>query len=62
MSNNQYQSENHLTFSQRYGYAPLLDPMQLEDLSDDLRRELWNVTRKLLLSLRGSQRIIYYKI
>ena len=53
MSNNQYQSEDHLTFSQRYGYAPLLDPMQLEDLSDDLRRELWNVTRKLLLSLRG---------
>ena len=54
MNNNRDQSEDYLTFSQRYGYEPLPVPMQLEELSDDLRRELWNVTRKLLLSLRGS--------
>ena len=54
MNNNRDQSEDYLTFSQRYGYEPLPVSMQLEELSDDLRRELWNVTRKLLLSLRGN--------
>lgn len=54
MNNNRDQSEDYRTFSQRYGYEPLPVPMQQEKLSDDLRRELWNVTRKLLLSLRGS--------
>ena len=38
------------TFSQRYGYAPLPKQMQLEELSDALRREIWNETRSLLLS------------
>ena len=33
----------HLTFSERYGYEQLPDPMQLEQLSDDLRREIWNL-------------------
>ena len=50
MSDNQYQSEDHLTFSQRYGYEPLPEPMQLEELSDDLRREIWNATREFLES------------
>ena len=58
MNNNRDQSEDYLTFSQRYGYEPLPVPMQLEELSDDLRRELWNVTRKLLLSLRGTSSLL----
>ena len=45
MGDNQYQSDNHRTFSQRYGYAPLPDPMQLEELSDYLRIEIWNAIR-----------------
>ena len=38
----------HLTFSQRYGYEPLPKTMQLEELSDDLRREIWKATRHFL--------------
>ena len=52
MNNNRDQSEDYLTFSQRYGYEPLPEPMQLEELSDDLRREIWNTIRKFLLSQR----------
>ena len=37
-------SAEHLRFSQRYGHEPLPEPMQLEKLSDDLRREIWNAT------------------
>ena len=37
-------SAEHLKFSQRYGHEPLPEPMQLEKLSDDLRREIWNAT------------------
>ena len=48
MGDNQYQSDDHLTFSQRHGYEPLPEPMQLEELSDDLRREIWNATRGYL--------------
>lgn len=47
-------ADGHLTFSQRYGYKPLPAPMCLEELSDDLRRELWNSLRELLLSIRDS--------
>ena len=54
MSDNRYQSDDHLTFSQRHGYEPVPEPMQLEELSDDLRRELWNAMRELLLSLSGT--------
>ena len=36
----------NLTFSQRYGYEPLPEPMRLGQISDDLRREIWNITRK----------------
>ncbi len=47
-------STNHLTFSQRYGYEPLPESMRLEELSNDLRRETWNVLREFLLSTRKS--------
>lgn len=33
----------HLTFSQRYGYTSLPNPMIVEEISDDLRREIYNV-------------------
>ena len=48
MSDNQYQSDDHLTFSQRHGYEPVPEPMQLEKLSDDLRMEIWNAMRRHL--------------
>ena len=41
-------SADHLTFSQRYGHEPLPEPMQLEELSDDLRREILNATLHFL--------------
>ena len=50
MSDERYQLDEHLTFSQRCGYEPLPEPMQLEELSDDLRREIWNATREFLES------------
>ena len=53
MSDNQYQSDAHRTFSQRYGYVPLPDPMQMEEISDDLRIEIWNAIREILLSIRS---------
>ena len=39
----------NLPFSQRYKYEPLPEPMRLEQLSNDLRREIWNAVRILLL-------------
>ena len=44
------------SFSQRYGYEPLPEPMRLEEISNDLRREIWNAVREVLLekSHRGS--------
>ena len=61
MSDNRYQSDDHLTFSQRYGYEPLLPkPMKLEELSDDLRREIWNATREILLSITRENSYGYY--
>ena len=41
-----------LSFSQRYGYEDLPSPMRLEDISDDLRREIWNAVRTLLFKYR----------
>ena len=41
-----------LSFSQRYGYEPLPEPMRLEYLSEDIRREIWNAIRGLLLEKR----------
>ncbi len=40
---------DNLTFSQHYGYEPLPQPMRLEELSDDLRREIWNAIRESFL-------------
>ena len=40
MPNNKNNFADDLTFSQRYGYEPLPKPMQLEELSDDLRSHL----------------------
>ena len=48
MPNSKNNFADSLTFSQREGYAPLPKPMQLEELSADLRREIWNEIRKLL--------------
>lgn len=42
----------HLTFSQRYGYEPLPEPMRPEEISDDLRREIWNAVRATLIEKR----------
>ena len=42
---------DYRTFSQRHGYEPLPEPMQLEKLSDDLRRKVWDITRQLLKTL-----------
>ena len=42
-------STDHRTFSQRYGYEPLPRPMRLEELSDNLRREIWNAIRESFL-------------
>ena len=53
-------ADRQLTYSQRYGYEPLPQPMRLEELSDDLRREIWNVTREFLLSIRESYGRGYY--
>lgn len=39
-----------LTFSQRYGYDFLPKPMQLGELSSDLRREIYNCVRSTLLA------------
>ena len=32
----------HFTFPQRYGYEPLPEQMKLEQISDDLRLNLWD--------------------
>ena len=36
-------STRPLTFSQRHGYAPMPDPVQLEKLDDRTRTDVWNV-------------------
>ena len=43
-----------LSFSQRYGYEALPKPMQSEGISEDLRKAIWNETRRLLISDRGA--------
>ena len=54
MKDQQSSSTRHLTFSERYGYESLPEPMALEQLSDDLRREIWNIIRVSLLENRKS--------
>ena len=67
MANNRDGFSDHLTFSQRYGYEPLPEQMQLEELSSDLRREIWNAIRELFLEkthskvIRYSTRIYYFE-
>ena len=41
----------HFTFSQRNGYEDLPEPMRLEQLSYDLRRELCNAVRQFLQTI-----------
>lgn len=53
-------SAEHLTFSQRHGYEPLLEPMWLEHISDDLRREIWNRMRGFLTVFRTQISITGY--
>lgn len=43
------ESSKYLTFSQRYGYEPLPNQMRLGEISDDLRREIWNTVRAYVL-------------
>ena len=42
------------SFSQRYGYEPLPEPMRLGELSSNLRREIWNEVREFLLERRDA--------
>ena len=53
-------TKNNLTFSQRYGYVPLPTPMQLEVISEDLRRETWNLMWKFIVSVRDSHVSHYF--
>ena len=46
-------SRGDLSFSQRHGYEDLPKAMRLEELSNDLRREIWNEVRRLLLIQTG---------
>lgn len=54
MNDDRKQSKKYLTFSQRYGYVSVPEQMRLEEISDDLRREVWNEARRLLFLMRGS--------
>lgn len=49
MNDNERYVEKFLTFSQRQGYESMPEPMHLEEISDDLRRKIWNEARRLLL-------------
>ena len=48
MSMYQDNSLRHRTFSQRHGYVPLPEPMRLETISEDLRRECFNAVCEFL--------------
>ena len=52
MTARQSSPSRHLTFSERYGYEQLPGPLRLEQLSDDLRREIWNMIRGNLVKNR----------
>lgn len=60
MIDRQFSSSKHLTFSERYGYEKLPSSMQLEQISDDLRREIWNATREYLINHRRSSTVHYF--
>ena len=40
----------HFTFSQRYGYEPVPEPMRLGHISDDLRRDVWDEIHEFILA------------
>ena len=56
MKHNRDEFSNQLTFSQRYHYEPLPEPMCLEEVSKNLRRKIWNAIREWLLKHRRSSR------
>ncbi len=60
MTNDHDELPAHLTFSQRYGYEPLPESMKLEEISDDLRREIWNEVRAILLEMQARGGLGYY--
>ena len=53
-------SSRDVTFSERYGYESLPTPLQIEKLSGDLRREIWNLTRDRLLKNRKFYNNTFY--
>ena len=53
-------SDDHLIFSERYGYRDLPDAMKPEELSHDLRREIWNTVRAALVKEREFGGYSYY--
>ncbi|MDA7962511.1 MAG: hypothetical protein MPK62_02780 [Alphaproteobacteria bacterium] len=50
----------NLTFSQRHDYEPLPEPMRLGEISDDLRREVWNITERFLSNPYSRNTIIVF--
>ena len=48
------------SFSQRYGYEPLPEPMKLEELSTNLRQEIWIEVWEFLLGKREGVGEYYY--
>lgn len=61
MSGERSQFPEHFTFSQRYGYKDLPEPMKLEYLSADLRRELYDAIYAFLnIEHIGYERDISY--
>ena len=52
MANSRDGASDHVTFSRRHGYEPLPESMQLEEISDDLKREIFNTVRELFLRAR----------
>ena len=55
MNKKQDQVSQDLTFSQRYDYEPLPEPMRLEEISSGLRRKIWDAVRELLLKERRKE-------
>ena len=51
-------TNKNLTFSQRYGYVPLPNPMQLGVISEDLRRETWDLMWGFLVAPFGDESLI----
>ena len=60
MTNDRDDPLDHLTFSQRHGYEPIPEAMKLEEISCDLRREIWNTVRELLLNIKSKQVNAYF--